>query len=204
MTTITKVEMKNLLKRRSELLHAHSQLENNMQDNETVNGLYKNGISGISDIIYTIDKQLLEYAKSSPVGEWLLQIKGITPHLAAAVLVYFDIENKECAAQFISYAGLDNKNKPHSDIGCIVNTIKNNFKSQSDGLYKKIYKEKYLELMQDDIETITAKIRAGRFAMKVFIGHVFEEMYREAHDGKLPNRYDTDSIIIEPEIPYTK
>lgn len=59
---------------------------------------------GINDILKTVCEQ-------SEVGRWLLQIVGIGPVLAAGCLAYFDIEGKEYASQFISYAGLNDNNR---------------------------------------------------------------------------------------------
>ena len=133
-TTITKTEAKNLLKRRVELLVALQNLENNCNHNERVNTIYKNGRNDISNTIRSIDEELLAFSKSSPVGEWLLQIKGILPYMAATLLSYFNIEDKECAAQFISYAGIDTMHKPHGDIGATLNLIRDSLKRQPDGL----------------------------------------------------------------------
>lgn len=51
-------------------------------------------------------------AQTSEVGRWLLQIKGIGPTLASALLAYFDVEGIEYATHFISYAGLNDNNRP--------------------------------------------------------------------------------------------
>lgn len=55
---------------------------------------------------------LTQICKSDTVGSWLLSINGIGPALAAGCLSYFDIEDKEYASQFISYAGLNSNNRP--------------------------------------------------------------------------------------------
>ena len=49
---------------------------------------------------------------STEVGRWLIQIKGIGPALAAGCLAYFDVEGRQYASQFISYAGLNDNNRP--------------------------------------------------------------------------------------------
>lgn len=51
--------------------------------------------------------------------------------------------------------------------------------------------------------------RAKRFAVKLFISHLHEEMFREAHDGaKPPNPYPIDHLghahYVEPEVAFTK
>ena len=50
--------------------------------------------------------------QSTEVGRWLRQIKGIGPVLAAGCLAYLDVTGKEYASQFISYAGLNDNNRP--------------------------------------------------------------------------------------------
>lgn len=208
---MNKVEVKNLLKRRNELVIIHSSLDNDSDDENNskgVNEIYKNTRNFINATLLNIDKQLLEYVKESPVGEWLLQIKGTTPDLAAGILVYFDIKNKNCAAQFIKYAGVDNYNNPHnSNVKAIIDRFIYNFKLEPESLYGKLNDSKFIELLKEDpdISLTTAHIRADRYMKKIFISHVFEEMYREEHNGELPNRYkDGDCLIIDPEVPYTK
>ena len=204
-----KTEVKKLLKRRDELLHTHEQLNDSCGDvdnTELIDGIYKNTRNEISDILFNIDIELLEYAKESNVGQWLLKIKGITPHLAAGLLAYFDVKGKECAAQFIRFAGIDDSSKPYNDnVGKIMCDIKNNLTNQEDGLYKELAHNKFTELIKSGIELHTAYNRSNRYMLKIFIGHLFEEMYREEYNGELPLRYnDSDKIIIKPEVPYTK
>ncbi|MBR6289269.1 MAG: hypothetical protein IKR19_08040 [Acholeplasmatales bacterium] len=50
--------------------------------------------------------------KSDEVGRWLLSINGIGPALGAGCLAYFDVEGKQYASSFISYAGLNDNNRP--------------------------------------------------------------------------------------------
>ena len=59
-----------------------------------------------------IEKILLSTAQANEVGQWLLQIKGIGPILSAGLLAYFDVEGRNYASQFISYAGLNDNNRP--------------------------------------------------------------------------------------------
>lgn len=47
-----------------------------------------------------------------PVGVWLKKIKGIGPTIAAGILAYFDITRAKYASNFISYAGLNDNNRP--------------------------------------------------------------------------------------------
>lgn len=50
--------------------------------------------------------------ENSEVGRWLLQITGIGPVLAAGCLAYFDVTGIEHASHFISYAGLNDNQRP--------------------------------------------------------------------------------------------
>ena len=67
-------------------------------------------LNNVALIENEIQKILKLVVESDVVGNWLLQIIGIGPVLAAGCLAYFNIEGKEYATQFMSYAGLnDNK-----------------------------------------------------------------------------------------------
>ena len=58
-------------------------------------------------------KQTLELIlRNSEVGQWLLQITGIGPVIAAGCLAHFNIEGRQYASQFVSYAGLNDNNTP--------------------------------------------------------------------------------------------
>ena len=50
--------------------------------------------------------------KNNEVGNWLMSIKGIGPVLAAGILAYFDVTNIHYAPHFMSYAGLNDNNRP--------------------------------------------------------------------------------------------
>lgn len=55
---------------------------------------------------------LSKILQSSEVGRWLASIKGIGPALGAGCLAYFDVTGKQYSSQFISYAGLNDNNRP--------------------------------------------------------------------------------------------
>jgi carbonic anhydrase len=206
---MNRIEVKNLLRRRKALLEIHNKLDKDSKDSNnsspTIN-IYKSSRNNISNDIYNIDKQLLKYANESPVGVWLLQIKGMTPDIAAGLLAYFDINGKDCAAQFIKYSGVDNRNNPHNnDLYELMDDLKYKFKSEPDSLYGRLNEDKFFELLKEGIDSDTAHIRADRYMNKKFVSHLFEEMYREEHDGEQPFRNSrTDCEFIEPEVPYTK
>lgn len=205
-------EVKELLKKRDRLFKSYQELESIVRNAENLSNSMINDIgnarTNINNALDDIDNQLLKYVKESPVGEWLLQIKGITPDLAAALLAYFDIKNKECANQFISYSGIDNyDNKPHNnDVRNIIDKIGCNFRIEPESLYGRLYKDKIIELLngENEIPLFTIKIRAIRHMQKTFVAHLFDKMYIEEH-GRLPERHNNDDLlIIEPEVPYTK
>lgn len=59
------------------------------------------------------DNELLKYAcQSSEVGKWLMEIVGMGPALSAGCLAYFDVTGINYASNFISYAGLNDNNRP--------------------------------------------------------------------------------------------
>ena len=60
---------------------------------------------GIRDCLHLI-------AENSEVGQWLTQIIGIGDVLAAGLIAHFDVTGKKYATQFISYAGLNDNNRP--------------------------------------------------------------------------------------------
>jgi hypothetical protein len=205
---MTKNEVKKLVKRRQQLVSVFKDFNSDLKEGEateTLEDIAKNTRNDLGDIVRTIDEQLLTFVKEDPVGVWLLQIKGVTPDIAAGLLAYFDITGKECAAQFIKYAGADNYNNAHNNsVREILNRLENNFKFEKDSMYDKFNAAKFAELSAN-MEPLTAKVRADRYTRKLFISHLFEEMYREAHNGELPRRYEnTDCTFIAPEVPYTK
>ena len=64
-------------------------------------------------IIEAACKEVLQIvAESSEEGRWLLQIVGIGPILTAGLVANFDVTDKQYASQFISYAGLNDNNRP--------------------------------------------------------------------------------------------
>lgn len=59
-----------------------------------------------------IKNMLTYYVKNQPVGRWMMDITGIGPVLAAAMLCYFDISKCDHVNQFWSYAGLNDNVNP--------------------------------------------------------------------------------------------
>lgn len=258
---------------------------------------------GIQDCLQAI-------CESTEVGRWLLSIKGIGCVLAAGILAYLDVTRVQYATQFISYAGLNDNNRPwlgeaksrkivdevmdgkkkidddmvvmiaaktqwsynyllenaYDDqkgkwskdklikacakipynkklkvhmhkVGESFHWLMNNKESfygkifnerkvyetrlNEEGAYAeqaaKILEEKtfsksteaYKAYSQGKLPKAHINARALRYVQKIFISHVFEEMYRAEYDC-IPPRYYTlehmeghyDEIL--PEVPYTK
>ena len=59
-----------------------------------------------------IKDALEKICMSNEVGRWLMSIKGIGPALGAGCLAYFNVEGVNYASNFISYAGLNDNNRP--------------------------------------------------------------------------------------------
>jgi hypothetical protein len=204
---MNKAEVKKMIKERSMLLNTCEKLSNNADDKNSIiaSDLYTNSRNSIDIIIKNIDKELLEYAEESPVGIWLMEINGMAPHIAAALLAYFNIKDKQYAAQFIKYSGVGDSSVPHNnDVKNVINELSSKFKSDHESLYGRLNDDKFIELLnsQEEITLAAAHARADRYMQKVFISHLFDKMYLE-ENGSLPDRHsDVDRIIIEPEVPY--
>jgi hypothetical protein len=69
-------------------------------------------LSNVAIIEKGINESLQMICESNEVGHWLLSINGIGPILAAGLLGYLDVEGRDYATQFISYAGLNDNNRP--------------------------------------------------------------------------------------------
>ena len=79
--------------------------------------------------------------QASEPGRWLLQIKGIGPVLAAGCLAYFDVKDANYATNWISYAGLNDNNRPFiGRVGAtaIINEIVGDCKEITDDMVVEI------------------------------------------------------------------
>ena len=260
---------------------------------------------GIKDTLKVI-------CENDEVGKWLLSIKGIGPVLAAGCLAYFDVTNIKYATHFISYAGLNDNNRPwlgaeaskkiveevlgnskeitdkhleelstrtqwkygylnkscttvdkdgnikrsktslikaiskipyNKDLKLLMYKISQQFVKISynpDSLYGNLYKErkiietqlneelKYADQAKHILETKNIgkdtdaykaysqgklpkahiQRRAERWATKLFVCHLFEEMYRVANNGEVPEPYyvfkNGHKDYIGPEVEFTK
>lgn len=256
----------------------------------------------------TYNKMLTAYSSSTVVGEWLKQITGIGPVLAATMMSYFDINTAPTPGSFIQYAGLNDNNRPwlgkdkarqlvnevmgndkevttdHIERICELSgrkpgsviartkdpktgkikkddlikfmsmpphniTLKkqmwkcgNSFQkvcNNPKSLYGRLYKER-LEWETEQNELLAYKdqaahilatkdidkntdayqcysegklppahlvARAMRYAVKIFVSHVWEEMYRETFHKIPPKYYALEycehTHYIHPEVPFT-
>lgn len=261
-----------------------------------------------------INDSLKCLCENNEVGKWLMEIKGIGPVLAAGLLAYFDVEGINYATHFISYAGLNDNNRPwlgaeasrkivddvldgsktitdehleklseitkwkfgYLNSACSKLDKNGNIKSRSKtdlikaiskipynknlkvlmfkigesfvkvsgnpkSLYGRLYRERkiletelnekghyadqaakilatknigkdtdaYKAYSQGKLPKAQIQRRATRWATKIFVVHVFEEMYKVHNNGKEPEPFYVFTHLghkdyIEPEVPYTK
>lgn len=114
---ISKAEIRNLVKLyyqiQSMRLGIREQIRSIEKENNNIN-------TEVLDFILTnviileknISNSLELFCKATEEGRWLLSITGIGPVLAAGLLGYLDVTDKQYASQFISYAGLNDNNRP--------------------------------------------------------------------------------------------
>lgn len=259
--------------------------------------------NGIKNIIQTI-------CESDEVGRWLMSTKYIGPVLAGGCLAYFDVTNKQYASQFISYAGLNDNNRPwlgrekskviveniignskeitddmiteisvqtqwnfaylqskayneekgkwskealinacakipyNKDLKVLVWKIASSFQwgcNDPESVYGRLFSERriletaknekgdYADQAAKKLETTNIgkdtdaykaysqgmlpkkhiENRAKRWVSKIFVSHLFEEMYRVKNDAIPPRYYSLEHCeghhdIIAPEVPFTK
>ena len=207
---MNKNDVRVLLKTRDSILTLKAKFENLIIKENTeieLTHIYRQGVSDMNRLICELDKKCLDWCNTYFVGRWLLQINGMTPYLAAGLLAYFDVSGKECAAQFIKYSGVSDICVPHSkNVQEIVFKLKDRFLQSPDSLYNQLREKKYNELLKDfTVDISKIDLRADRYMLKTFLAHLFEEMYREEHNGMPPERHTYDNLkIIEPEVPYTR
>lgn len=162
--------------------------------NGTVNAAKKNGDEDsiinafLADVIdyktieHNITEQLKAICLSDPVGRWLLKITGIGPVLAAGVMAYFDVTKANYATSFISYAGLNDNNRPW--------------------LGKEKSKEILEDLLQEHNSTeITDEIMYEYSAITQWGYNVFKD---SAYNGKKKTWSKTEIIKTASKIPYNK
>ena len=122
--------------------------------------------------------------QSNKVGKWLMSIKGIGPTLAAGLMAYFDVTGINYATHFISYAGLNDNNRPWLGSEAsrkIVEEVLGDSKSITD----------------EHLETLSAKTK---WSYK----YLNENCSTFDEDGNVKSRSKTKLINSIAKIPYNK
>ena len=178
-------------------------------------------------------KSVLEsYAKSKPIGRWLLSICGIGPVISAGLMAHIDIKKVQTAGQIQAFAGLDptkewkkgEKRPWNASLKALCWKIGQSFVKVSNNdndVYGKIYKQrKDYELAKNEAgdyaEQAATKLekykigkdteaykwysigklppahiqqRAERYAVKIFLSHLFSVWYELDRGEKPPKPY---------------
>ena len=150
-----------------------------------------------------------EILLSSPVGKWLMSIKGMQPTLAAELIVRLNVDGKECATQFLNYCGINNNTNYNQQLKAVVDRLGFIFAeyNANDSLYHDLYKTRldyeftYNSDNVESLEHIYSKTR--RWVEKIFICHLFTEMYY-AEYGTIPERRGNRTELDIPEVDYIK
>jgi len=186
----------------------------------------------------TISKFLGYYAKSHPIGKWMLSIKGVGPVIAAGMLAYIDIKKCNTAGSIWNYAGWDGSRKvrtagqkitwnPKFRVLCwklgesFVKTSNNKddiyghlyrekkswyeAKNEAGGFAEKAAEELKLKKYGKDTEAYKwysngklppahINAMAKRFAVKIFLSHLFEIWYEYDRGAKAPNPFVQDHL----------
>lgn len=190
-------------------------------------------------------KSCLEaYAKSRPIGQWMLSICGIGPVIAAGLMAHIDITKVQTAGQIQAFAGLDptrkwekGQKRPHNaKLKTLCWKIGESFIKQSGRdsdiygkifLVRKAYEEKKnleLDYAEQAIEILKTKnigkkteaykwyskgmlppahinARAARYAVKIFLSHLFSVWYEMEHHEKPPKPYAIAILNHAHEVP---
>ena len=177
-------------------------------------------------------RALQVYVENHPVGQWLINITGIGPVIAAGLLAHIDIEKSPTVGHIWAFAGLDptrvwakGQKRPHNATLKVIcwkageSFVKNC--NREDCFYGEIYKRrKEQEIRKNEAgefaeqaASILAKrkynkdtdaykayvagklppahihARARRYAVKLFLAHLHEEMYERKFGTKPPLPY---------------
>lgn len=298
-------DMQDVRKKFTERIRS-SEISNTGKNREATELFFKWVLKNMAVIEKDICNTLEMVCQNDEVGNWLLQIKGIGPVLAAGLLSFFDVTDKEYASQFISYSGLNDNNRewlgveksrkiidevigdskeitndhvikiaartqwqysylldkaynqdknkwsktelvkacakiPYNrELKTLLWKVGKSFQWQCnkpDSLYGRLYAEKKAAEIAKNEEMVFADqaisrankvgkdtvayksykdgklppahiaARALRWTEKIFVSHLFEQMYRVKYDKVPPRYYPLDKFEmhnknIEPEIPY--
>lgn len=127
-----------------------------------------------------IENQLMAVCKSQEVGRWLLGICGIGPVLAAGLLSYFDVTKANYASNFVSYAGLNDQNRPW--LGAV----------KSKEILDEILKGR-TNITEDDVYMYAVKTQWK-----------FSYLYENAYNEKTKKWSKSNLIKAASKIPYNK
>lgn len=122
--------------------------------------------------------------QTNEVGRWLMSIKGIGPTLAAGILAYFDVTGIEYATHFMSYAGLNDNNRPwlgKEKTEKIVNEVLDGSKTITD----------------DHLVEIANRTQWS-------VTYLTNACSKYDEDGNLKSRSKSDLIKAASKIPYNK
>lgn len=204
---IRRHDIKNMIRKRKELAYMHFSFQNSVDGEPSAipSKIYKKGRKNIDELIYNIDLELHKYVTEREAGIWLLQIKGMDLQLAAGFLAYFDATGKSTAAQFIRYAGVSNMNAPHNnEASGILDEFMERVLKIPESLYFGIYTTRCNIDISKGFEPAHAAVRALRYTKKVFLAHLFEEMYRVEYNNPPVRSGDSSNVEIDPEVPYSR
>lgn len=157
--------------------------------------------SALGAKISEISSKLMEEIDRQEEVSWFRSI-GLRDIDIAGILAYFSVTSeKDCAAKFISFVGLD-KPKPHNNDArrVIVYAVKELLKG--DNVYSRVYYEEAQKACNSYSPT-HAHARAERAVQKIFISHIFEEMYGVLYKNYPERWHDNSAVIIPPDVPYT-
>ena len=122
--------------------------------------------------------------KTSEVGRWLLEVKGIGPTLAAGLMAYLDVTGLEYATHFISYAGLNDQNRP--------------------GLSSEASKKVVEDVLQGSKEITNDHLVELAVRTKWSYTYLDENCSKYDDEGNLKSRSKTDLAKAISKIPYNK
>lgn len=127
---------------------------------------------------------LAAICETSEIGRWLVSIKGIGPTLACGLMAYFDVEGINYATHFLSYAGLNDNNRPW--LGAEAS-------------------KKIVEEVLGDSKVITDEhLEELSIITKWKYGYLNEACSKYDDEGNLKSRSKADLIKAISKVPYNK
>lgn len=181
---------------------------------------------------HAMQKELERFAKSEPVGRWMMSITGIGPVISAGLLAHIEIEKAQAAGNIWSFAGLNptatwskGEKRPWNarlkTLCWLIGESFVKFSNHPKDMYGRVYVERkeyeserndrgdngelaaqilaqkrigketeaYKSLSQGKLPPGQIHARAKRYAVKRFLSHVFEVMYRDRYGKDPPAPY---------------